>query len=92
MYAHYVYIYSAVLGWELSSLWIGGKSTGGVWKWHGKLDNEPILLSDYIHGSPANKPSDDKCLQVLKHPDFTWKEDNCETKKRYLCEKLAPVN
>ncbi|KAL0965895.1 hypothetical protein UPYG_G00287370 [Umbra pygmaea] len=71
--------------------WIGLNDivAEGVWEW---TDGNPFLpyLAYWRPGNPDNWQSNENCGQVVGGDSGKWNDENCATKRKYICKRPNP--
>ncbi|KAK3087115.1 hypothetical protein FSP39_001891 [Pinctada imbricata] len=66
-----------------SDQWIGGLRISNTSVWNTTNSEEFITWSDWADGEPNGE-----CIQMWQYARFRWDDDNCETKKKFICMKI----
>ncbi|XP_063405773.1 perlucin-like [Mytilus trossulus] len=72
------------------TFWLGGSDLAaeGVWVW--TTSGQGFTVTDWhtstIH-EPNNENGTEHCLNMNKHLDYEWNDDNCWNENRFACEK-----
>ena len=76
------------------SYWIGGYQKDGEWLWAGDIVDYPMLVFDWSDNNPDNarypegSPGSQDCVsQYPASAHFTWDDNSCTNKLRFICEK-----
>ncbi|XP_071098201.1 C-type lectin domain family 4 member M-like isoform X2 [Haliotis cracherodii] len=62
--------------------WIGARYEDGAkeWQW---LDNNTITSPPWFPGEPSG---DGSCIDLLRHQQYKWNDESCDTEAYYVCE------
>ncbi|KAK3096556.1 hypothetical protein FSP39_001282 [Pinctada imbricata] len=65
--------------------WIGGLRISKTGIWNTTNGEEFITWSDWADGEPTGNG---ECIQMWQYVRFSWDDDHCETKKKFICMKI----
>ncbi|XP_061185305.1 C-type lectin lectoxin-Phi1-like [Saccostrea echinata] len=71
-----------------ASVWVGGtdEEREGVWKW--ASTNANITFTNWSPDEPNNILDHEHCLELAGMEAWSWNDNYCKNKRRFLCEIL----
>ncbi|RVE65935.1 hypothetical protein OJAV_G00121150 [Oryzias javanicus] len=75
------------VGTEIYWMGLNDEIVEGVWEWS---DGSPFIeyLSLWGQGQPDNWQGNEHCGEVVGYNNGHWNDENCDTKRRYICKHI----
>ena len=71
-------------------LWIGGTDAfkEGEWRWITTMEIiSSSKFTNWQSGTPDNYSGTENCLELNPRMDFSWNDDQCYNRHKFICEK-----
>ena len=71
------------------TLWVGGADAfkEGEWRWITTMEIiSSSKFTDWRSGQPDNGSGTEDCLELSHGHDFSWNDDQCYNRHKFICE------